>query len=161
MSDYQKVRRGQRLDYVWNIKDVPCADCGLRYPPYIMQFDHVRGEKEFNIGRGTSSGVSQERLDAEIAKCDIVCANCHAERTYGGKDAGQRWPMPMWERARLALVHEPKASNSPDSYRLATCVVCERPMVAMHHLWLDDGGLKKEIHLCHVCATDRYGAPTP
>jgi hypothetical protein len=34
-------------------------------------------------------------------------------------------------------------------------------MVAMWHLWLDAGGLKKEIHMCHACATDIYGAPTP
>lgn len=73
------------------------------------------------------------------------------------------WPIPMAERARLALQHEPEASSSPDGFRLATCVVpgCKRPMVAMWHLWLDAGGLKKEIHMCHACATDIYGAPTP
>ena len=54
-----------------------------------------------------------------------------------------------------------EASSSPDGFRLATCVVCKRPMVAMWHLWLDAGGLKKEIHMCHKCATDEYGAPIP
>jgi hypothetical protein len=67
----------------------------------------------------------------------------------------------MAERERLALLHEPEASSSPDGFRLATCVVCKRPMVAMWHLWLDAGGLKKEIHMCHKCATDEYGAPIP
>lgn len=73
------------------------------------------------------------------------------------------WPIPMEERARLALAHEPEASSSPDGFRLATCVVpeCKRPMVSMWHLWLDAGGLKKEIHMCHKCATDLYGAPDP
>lgn len=71
------------------------------------------------------------------------------------------WPIPMRERARLALLHEPAASSSPDGFRLATCVCCGRPMVSMWHLWLDAGGLKKEIHMCHACATDVYGAPVP
>jgi len=73
------------------------------------------------------------------------------------------WPLSQNERARLALQHEPEASSSPDGFRLATCVVpgCKRPMVAMWHLWLNAGGLKKEIHMCHACATDIYGAPTP
>lgn len=71
------------------------------------------------------------------------------------------WPIPMEQRARLALTHEPSASESPDSFRLATCVCCERTMVAMWHLWLDAEGLKKEIHMCHRCATDFYGAPFP
>lgn len=76
------------------------------------------------------------------------------------------WPLTTEERLRLAASHEPAASASPDGYRLATCVVCERPMVSMWHCWVDgelpDGRiLVKEIHMCHACATDIYGAPTP
>lgn len=75
----------------------------------------------------------------------------------------RQWPISQATRARLALWHEPEASSSPDGFRLATCVmpVCQRPMVAMWHLWLDAGGLKKEIHMCAQCATDYFGAPTP
>lgn len=79
------------------------------------------------------------------------------------------WPLPPRERLRLAALHEVgehPASRSPDGYRLATCVVCTKPMVAMWHLWVrgyvPNGGLMvKEIHMCHACATDIYGAPTP
>jgi hypothetical protein len=68
------------------------------------------------------------------------------------------------ERLRLAAAHEPKASASPDGFRLASCVVSEAPMIEMRHLWVDadlpDGRrLVKEIHLCARCATDVYGAP--
>jgi hypothetical protein len=63
------------------MKDTPCADCGVQYPPYVMQFDHVHGKKSFTIGR-QSCVISRARLCAEIAKCDVVCANCHEERTY-------------------------------------------------------------------------------
>jgi hypothetical protein len=44
-----------------------------------MDFDHVRGRKLFNIGASLST-VSLVRLLKEIAKCEIVCANCHRLR---------------------------------------------------------------------------------
>ncbi len=55
------------------------------------------------------------------------------------------------ELLRLANLHEPEASASPPSYRMATCVRCGRRMARMWHLWLHDGGFKKEIHLCRRC----------
>lgn len=66
-------------------KDVPCADCGVRYPPYVMQFDHVRGEKLFELGVAPNRHISEARVRDELAKCEVVCANCHAERTWGPK----------------------------------------------------------------------------
>lgn len=60
-------------------KKVPCADCGRCYSPVVMDFDHVRGTKRFNIGRNGGRG-SITRLKAELAKCEVVCANCHRER---------------------------------------------------------------------------------
>lgn len=64
------------------LRKVPCADCGRRYPPYAMDFDHVEPSTKRDgvtrmIGR---SGI--RRILAEAAKCDIVCANCHRARTY-------------------------------------------------------------------------------
>jgi hypothetical protein len=65
-------------------KDNPCADCGVRYPHYVMDFDHREGEiKLANISAlNQHRRVSIPKLAAEIAKCDLVCANCHRERTY-------------------------------------------------------------------------------
>ena len=62
------------------LKAVPCADCGVQYPPYVMEFDHVRGQKLFNVGSATRLDLSD--LLAEAAKCEIVCSNCHQERTW-------------------------------------------------------------------------------
>lgn len=63
-------------------KAVPCADCEVEYPTPCMTFDHVRGEKKFNIGAATRDAKSMVALLDEIAKCEIVCHNCHALRTY-------------------------------------------------------------------------------
>jgi hypothetical protein len=58
-------------------------DCGVRHPYYVMQFDHREGEKKFcdiaSLGLG---GTTASVLLGEIAKCDVVCANCHRERTH-------------------------------------------------------------------------------
>lgn len=62
-------------------KNRPCCDCGLSYPYYVMDFDHVRGKKEFNLG--TPGLASVEKIMKEIAKCEVVCSNCHRIRTYG------------------------------------------------------------------------------
>lgn len=58
------------------------------------------------------------------------------------------------ELVELANRHEPAASASPPGFRKATCVKCGRKMVRMWHLWLHDGGFKKEIHMCKRCGKD-------
>lgn len=71
-------------------KNRPCSDCGGRFPKCAMDLDDVRGRKEFKISEAVqlAYGVSLERIRTEIAKCDIVCANCHRIRT----DIGTRQP---------------------------------------------------------------------
>ena len=63
-------------------KDVPCQDCGERYPPYVMDFDH-RDPTTKAAKVSSMHHTSVKRLVAEIAKCDVVCANCHRERSWG------------------------------------------------------------------------------
>lgn len=79
-EEQRKRFRDKVNEFIRTAKDVPCADCGVKYPSYVMDFDH-RGEKEFNIANSRSLGVI--RLAQEISKCDVVCANCHRERTFG------------------------------------------------------------------------------
>jgi hypothetical protein len=62
------------------LKAVPCADCGRTYPSWVMDFDHVRGEKLFNVSRGPQIG--EPIMLAEAGKCEIVCSNCHRDRTH-------------------------------------------------------------------------------
>lgn len=60
-------------------KRAPCTDCHKRYPQYIMEFDHCRGNKSGDIGRFRTSMSAFVR---ELSKCDVVCANCHRKRTH-------------------------------------------------------------------------------
>lgn len=72
-------------------KNRPCADCGGRFPTCVMDLDHVRGQKEFKVSEAVQRayGTNLARVRAEIAKCDVVCANCHRIRTesagYGAR----------------------------------------------------------------------------
>jgi hypothetical protein len=76
-----KNARQTKREMIAAIKNVPCMDCGIKYPPYVMDFDHVRGEKEFTIAR-KAHGRTVETLLNEISKCEIVCSNCHRIRTH-------------------------------------------------------------------------------
>lgn len=69
----------EKREYIRQAKRQPCTDCDTEYPYYVMQFDHVRGEKLFNLSSYTGG---YKRIDEEIAKCDVVCANCHFIRTH-------------------------------------------------------------------------------
>ncbi|MFJ1700352.1 hypothetical protein ACIOHC_35775 [Streptomyces sp. NPDC088252] len=67
VQDY-KVRKG-------------CVDCGYNNHPAALEFDHLpEFVKKFNIMEKVGS-YSMKKIWEEIAKCDVVCANCHAVRT--------------------------------------------------------------------------------
>lgn len=61
------------------LKAVPCADCNGSFPSYVMDFDHVGDDKLINVSMAVKLG--RRRLLAEVAKCEVVCANCHRQRT--------------------------------------------------------------------------------
>jgi hypothetical protein len=72
----------RNVEYITNLKEnTPCKDCGQQYPYYVMHFDHLK-DKMGHVATLARSPVSFKRLLIEISKCEIVCANCHAERTH-------------------------------------------------------------------------------
>lgn len=84
--EYMAQRRTERKAFIYALKDRPCMDCGGEFHPVCMQFDHRDStQKKFNVGERFALARMVD-LEAEIAKCDIVCANCHALRTWRGTD---------------------------------------------------------------------------
>ena len=74
------IRRAAAREYVLEIlRAGACADCGLA-DPAVLEFDHV-GPKTMEVGRLVREGYRLERIKAEIARCELVCANCHRRRT--------------------------------------------------------------------------------
>jgi hypothetical protein len=64
------------------LRAVPCAECGGSFAPWAMEFDHQ--DPDLKNARVTSlvGRIGRKGLLAEVALCDIVCANCHRERTF-------------------------------------------------------------------------------
>lgn len=78
-----------------------CLDCG-NSDPRVLVFDHVRDEKQTNLAR--LFGKAWSRVEAELKKCELVCANCHLIRT------NERIPkvVDTFEYGRTAWIKEPR-----------------------------------------------------
>ena len=79
------ARRAAGLAFIREQKAHPCTDCGKQYPPYVMDFDHIRGDKTNDVAYFPL--FSFARIAEEIAKCEVVCANCHRIRTERRRNA--------------------------------------------------------------------------
>ena len=63
-------------------ENLECAKCGENHPA-TLQFHHRDPQKkEFNLSEAVRQGYSVERIKREIAKCTVLCANCHAKIHY-------------------------------------------------------------------------------
>jgi hypothetical protein len=85
-----------------------CVDCG-EGDPLVLEFDHL-ANKEFNIAKGLRDHSWQAVLD-EIAKCEIVCANCHRRRTALRAGSARAMAAQRW-RAGLSIGIDPGARAS-------------------------------------------------
>ena len=81
---YHKDRRAQfRREFDKNYKEGrACLDCWIVWPVSILHYDHRPGTKKlYNISHMVCKCMPILLIEAEIAKCDLVCANCHGLRT--------------------------------------------------------------------------------
>lgn len=80
-SQSTNARREQLRQWLWDyLSDKFCADCGEN-DPIVLEFDHLR-DKEASVSKLIQWGAKIETIEAEIAKCEIRCANCHRRVTY-------------------------------------------------------------------------------
>jgi hypothetical protein len=80
--DRKRDRRNKIRKYIQEYKaNKCCVDCGENYPYWILEFDHL-GDKSFTIAQFSTKTTDLDVIKQEIAKCDIVCANCHKNRSF-------------------------------------------------------------------------------
>lgn len=159
---HNRERRQNRYSLIKALKETtPCLDCGGFFPSVAMDFDHRdRTQKIAEIPAMVKTLISWPTIMAEIAKCDLVCANCHRLRTYPG-DGGTCY------KTRLFRYHFNVLGQLKESI---PCLDCEklykRQQMDLDHLdrsnkvaniaQLTDGStevLLLEIAKCHlVCA---------
>ncbi len=83
-SEREKHRRRRLrvVQFIAEQKAKPCMDCGNSYPPFVMHFDHRDPTQK--IAKLSSCRRFAQAV-REMAKCDVVCSNCHAIRTFNAK----------------------------------------------------------------------------
>jgi len=90
VTDTQRKRWKERSEYINSKKRVPCSDCENSFPEYCMDFHHIDEETKdpaFKRQNGKSMLMemqkwSIDRIDKELEKCVVVCANCHRIRHH-------------------------------------------------------------------------------
>lgn len=83
--------RRERLNAVSAIKaERGCRDCGESHPACLDFHHRNKTEKTVAVGSLVSRTTKMEKLLAEIAKCDVVCSNCHRKHHF--KNGGQGRP---------------------------------------------------------------------
>lgn len=100
----------------------PCVDCG-QSNPVVLEFDHLQ-DKSGHLSVMAAMGLSVAALREEIAKCDVVCVNCHRRRT--GRRAGWRRAAVRWWETAAPLRFE-TARNTAVAFNhleLSGCVDC-------------------------------------
>lgn len=56
-----------------------CINCGYNKSPAALHFHHLDpSQKEFSLGGRKTTSL--ENMKKEIDKCELLCANCHAEK---------------------------------------------------------------------------------
>ena len=80
-TEIHRRRWRYHADILDQLRSVPCADCGGVFAQCSMDFDHRDPATKARVVTRMIQG-SLDRMLAEVAKCDIVCANCHRLRTY-------------------------------------------------------------------------------
>lgn len=86
------------------LKDLPCKDCGKKYEPFCMDFDHL-SDKTMAVSKMIHETFSLKRILEEIAKCELVCVLCHKNRTYQRLQEKEKKELyPCYDRNRAIIV---------------------------------------------------------
>jgi hypothetical protein len=75
-AEQSRINAEFLIDYM---EHHPCVDCG-ETDIVVLQFDHQR-DKVLSVSVLSREGHSLEKVKREVAKCEVVCANCHTRRT--------------------------------------------------------------------------------
>jgi 5-methylcytosine-specific restriction endonuclease McrA len=77
----RKIKNSLRQQMLTYLSDKACVRCGIS-DIRVLEFDHINpATKSFSIARGITSTLGWDKILDEIAKCQILCANCHKIKT--------------------------------------------------------------------------------
>jgi hypothetical protein len=92
-KNYDKHGRNRRVKArEWLLEYKSSLECELcpENHPACLQFHHKdKTQKEFVISRAVCAGWSKETILTEIAKCSVLCGNCHAKLHFENNSRGK------------------------------------------------------------------------
>ena len=74
-----KKRKANQQKVLEYFKDHPCIDC-KEADPVVLEFDHIYGQKDFEISWYLTRRKNWDVILEEIKKCEVRCCNCHRKR---------------------------------------------------------------------------------
>jgi hypothetical protein len=97
----KRIYLAQEVD---KLKDFPCKDCGIKYEPCCMEFDHL-SDKIMAVSKMIHETFSLDNIQKEIAKCELVCVLCHKDRTYQRLQQKEKKQLyPCYDRNRAIII---------------------------------------------------------
>ncbi len=75
-KEQRKIAQKYIIEY---LSTHPCIDCGEK-DPVVLEFDH-KGDKATTISTMIKDNPGIKKLQQEIEKCEVRCANCHRRKT--------------------------------------------------------------------------------
>ena len=107
MRKYMLDRYHRRMDQACIDLGGKCAQCGKTTD---LEFDHIdRTKKLFTLG-AEASGIAQAKWDAEVKKCQLLCADCHIAKSLGD-----------WNPPRMRCTHGSITMYATHKCRCAEC----------------------------------------
>jgi 5-methylcytosine-specific restriction endonuclease McrA len=108
MREYMKKRSKERMKEAHQLLGGKCCKCGSINN---LQIDHIDPlTKSFTLSSGTT--FSKERWDAELAKCQLLCFECHKSKTL--------------KERNFQEVKDKNIHGTISSYRYCHCDVCKK-----------------------------------
>lgn len=87
----RKIRRRKACELLREIKrNGHCQKCGFDHPA-ALQFHHRRAsDKRFDVSQASTGNYSMTAIQREIAKCVLICANCHFILHYNKRQKARK-----------------------------------------------------------------------
>ena len=79
VTDKNKARKLEAIEFMGGA----CQDCGGKFPPSVYDFHHIdMATKDKNPSYVLKGGL--DKAKTELAKCVLLCSNCHRIRHFEG-----------------------------------------------------------------------------
>lgn len=81
----ERYRKRQQAKWANRKIDIGCERCGYDENPSALEWHHINGRSDgdYSVGTLINNSYSDEKIEEELEKCELLCANCHRIETSG------------------------------------------------------------------------------